>query len=66
MGLESNSKRNNHIFWSYIILGGASLFDITYGAIAASTVLGTIPLVILVLIFQRKIVRGLTSGAVKG
>ncbi|MDJ0574261.1 MAG: carbohydrate ABC transporter permease [Xenococcaceae cyanobacterium MO_234.B1] len=47
-------------------LGGASLFDIPYGAIAAATILGTIPLVILVLIFQRRIVQGLTAGAVKG
>ncbi len=47
-------------------LGGASLFDIPYGLIAAATILGTIPLVILVLIFQRRIVQGLTAGAVKG
>lgn len=47
-------------------LGGASLFDIPYGPIAAATVLGTLPLVILVLIFQRQIVQGLTAGAVKG
>ncbi|NJL21160.1 MAG: carbohydrate ABC transporter permease [Leptolyngbyaceae cyanobacterium SM1_3_5] len=47
-------------------LGGASSFEIPYGAIAAATVLGTLPLVILVLFFQRKIVQGLTAGAVKG
>ena len=47
-------------------LGGASSFDIPYGLIAAATILGTIPLVILVLIFQRRIVQGLTAGAVKG
>ena len=47
-------------------LGGASLFDIPYGPIAAATILGTLPLVILVLIFQRQIVQGLTAGAVKG
>ncbi len=47
-------------------LGGASLFDIPYGLIAAATILGTIPLIILVLIFQRRIVQGLTAGAVKG
>ncbi len=47
-------------------LGGASLFDIPYGPIAAATVLGTLPLIILVLIFQRQIVQGLTAGAVKG
>ncbi|MBE9225988.1 carbohydrate ABC transporter permease [Phormidium sp. LEGE 05292] len=47
-------------------LGGASAFEIPYGPIAAATVLGTLPLVLLVLFFQRKIVQGLTAGAVKG
>ena len=47
-------------------LGGATLFDTPYGQIAAATVLGTFPLVILVLVFQRQIVQGLTAGAVKG
>ncbi len=47
-------------------LGGASPFEIPYGPIAAATVLGTIPLVLLVLFFQRRIVQGLTAGAVKG
>lgn len=47
-------------------LGSASAFEIPYGPIAAATVLGTLPLVLLVLFFQRKIVQGLTSGAVKG
>jgi multiple sugar transport system permease protein len=47
-------------------IGGASVFEIPYGPIAAATVLGTIPLVLLVLLFQRRIVSGLTTGAVKG
>jgi len=47
-------------------LSGASVFEIPYGPIAAATVLGTLPLVVLVLVFQRKIVQGLTAGAVKG
>lgn len=47
-------------------IGGASVFEIPYGPIAAATVVGTIPLVILVLFFQRQIVQGLTAGAVKG
>lgn len=37
-----------------------------FGEIMAAAVLVTIPLVILVLIFQRRIVEGLTAGAVKG
>jgi multiple sugar transport system permease protein len=47
-------------------LGGTTIFEIPYGPIAAATVLATLPLVILVLIFQRRIVQGLTAGAVKG
>ncbi|MBF2078646.1 MAG: carbohydrate ABC transporter permease [Synechococcales cyanobacterium T60_A2020_003] len=47
-------------------IGGSSVFEIPYGPIAAATVVGTIPLVILVLIFQRQIIQGLTAGAVKG
>jgi multiple sugar transport system permease protein len=47
-------------------IGGSSVFEIPYGEIAAATVLGTIPLVVLVLLFQRQIVHSLTSGAVKG
>jgi multiple sugar transport system permease protein len=45
---------------------GASQFDQPIAAIAAAAVLVTIPIIILVLIFQRRIVAGLTAGAVKG
>ena len=47
-------------------LSGASNHEIPYGLLAAATVVGTFPLVLLVLFFQRKIVQGLTAGAVKG
>lgn len=47
-------------------ISGTSVFVVPYGPIAAATVVGTIPLVLLVLFFQRRIVQGLTSGAVKG
>ena len=47
-------------------ISGASTFEIPYGSISAATVVGTLPLVVLVLFFQRKIVQGLTAGAVKG
>jgi multiple sugar transport system permease protein len=47
-------------------ISGSSTYEVPYGPIAAATVIGTIPLVILVLIFQRQIIQGLTSGAVKG
>ncbi|WP_018156846.1 carbohydrate ABC transporter permease [Demetria terragena] len=45
---------------------GASQFTQPTGAIAAAAVVVTIPVVILVLLFQKRIVAGLTSGAVKG
>ncbi|HEY1278723.1 MAG TPA: carbohydrate ABC transporter permease [Acidimicrobiales bacterium] len=45
---------------------GASQFQQPTGSIAAASVIVTIPIVIVVLLFQRRIVAGLTSGAVKG
>jgi multiple sugar transport system permease protein len=45
---------------------GASQFQQPTGAISAAAVVVTIPIIILVLLFQRRIVAGLTSGAVKG
>lgn len=44
----------------------ASSFQIPWSNIMAATVIVTIPLVLLVLIFQRRIIGGLTAGAVKG
>ncbi|KOX89571.1 Trehalose transport system permease protein SugB [Thermus aquaticus] len=46
--------------------GGASPFKIPWGSIMAASVVVTVPLVVLVLIFQQRIVAGLTAGAVKG
>lgn len=45
---------------------GSSQFEQPTGSIAAASVVVTIPIIIMVLIFQRRIVSGLTSGAVKG
>jgi len=45
---------------------GASQFSQPTAPIAAASVLVTIPVVVLVLLFQQKIVAGLTNGAVKG
>jgi len=47
-------------------IAGSSIYEIPYGAYAAATVLGALPLLLIVLIFQRQIVSGLTKGAVKG
>jgi multiple sugar transport system permease protein len=48
------------------LFSGASQFEDPNGPIAAAAVVVTIPVVILVLLFQRRIVAGLTNGAVKG
>lgn len=45
---------------------GASQFEQPTGAISAAAIIVTIPVVVLVLLFQRQIVSGLTQGAVKG
>jgi multiple sugar transport system permease protein len=49
-----------------VIPNFATTYTIDYGAQAAAAVVVTVPLVIMVLIFQRRIVSGLTAGAVKG
>src|SRR5262245_8544773 len=47
-------------------VSGASLYEIPWGQLSAAIVLATLPLVLLVLVFERRISSGLTSGAVKG
>ena len=44
---------------------GSSRFELPTGAIAAASVVVTVPVTLLVLVFQRRIVAGLTAGAVK-
>jgi len=45
---------------------GESSFTAPTGSIAAAAVVVTVPIIVFVLIFQRRIVAGLTAGAVKG
>ncbi|MBK5940167.1 carbohydrate ABC transporter permease [Halochromatium roseum] len=45
---------------------GSSRFELPTGSIAAASVVVTVPVMLLVVIFQRRIVAGLTAGAVKG
>lgn len=45
---------------------GTSRFELPAGSVAAASVVVTVPVVVLVLAFQRRIVSGLTAGAVKG
>jgi trehalose/maltose transport system permease protein len=48
------------------LLSGGSRYEIPWGIIMAASVIVTVPVVVLVLIFQRKIISGLTAGGVKG
>lgn len=48
------------------LISGASAFEVPWGRIMAASVTVTVPLIALVLVFQRRIVAGLTAGAVKG
>jgi multiple sugar transport system permease protein len=45
---------------------GSQRFEVPLGTITAASVVITVPLVVLVIIFQRRIIAGLTAGAVKG
>jgi multiple sugar transport system permease protein len=45
---------------------GASQFEQPIGAVCAASVVVTVPIIVMVLLFQRRIVAGLTAGAVKG
>jgi multiple sugar transport system permease protein len=47
-------------------LSGGTPYELPWGAISASVVLSTLPLLALVMIFQRRIIQGLTAGATKG
>ena len=45
---------------------GATEHKVPYGSISAASVVISVPLIIMVLLFQKRIVAGLTAGAVKG
>jgi trehalose/maltose transport system permease protein len=48
------------------LMSGSSGYELPWGAIMAASVIVTVPVIALVLVFQRRIVAGLTAGAVKG
>jgi trehalose/maltose transport system permease protein len=48
------------------MMQGASQYELPWGNIMAGSVVVTVPIIVLVLIFQKRIVSGLTAGAVKG
>lgn len=47
-------------------LSGTTMHELPWGPISAAVVISTLPLILLVLIFQRRIIQGLTAGASKG
>ncbi|MCZ4430060.1 carbohydrate ABC transporter permease [Agrobacterium sp. SOY23] len=61
---SSNEQRTVPV--AIALLSGGSQFEIPWGTIMAASVIVTAPLVVLVLIFQRRIISGLTAGGVKG
>ena len=60
----SNEQRTVPV--AIALISGASQYELPWGNIMAASVIVTLPAVGLVLIFQRRIVSGLTAGAVKG
>jgi len=48
------------------LISGASQHELPWGQVMAASVVVTVPLVLLVLVFQRRIVAGLTAGGLKG
>ncbi|MFT4008782.1 MAG: carbohydrate ABC transporter permease [Nocardioidaceae bacterium] len=62
----TSSSRSRTVPAALSYFTGATTFEKPTQAIAAAAVIITIPIVVFVLFFQRRIVAGLTSGAVKG
>ena len=60
----SNEKRTVPV--AIALITGASAYELPWGRIMAASVIVTVPLILLVLVLQRRIVSGLTAGAVKG
>jgi trehalose/maltose transport system permease protein len=60
----SNERRTVPV--AIALITGASAYELPWGRIMAASVIVTVPLILLVLILQRRIVSGLTAGAVKG
>ncbi|PCI39264.1 MAG: sugar ABC transporter [Elusimicrobia bacterium] len=48
------------------LLSGVTIYEVPWDQISAAVVLTTVPVVLMVLAFQRRIIEGLTAGAVKG
>ncbi len=61
-----NSERSYTVPVAMQLFEGVGDFTIPWHQIAAATVIVTLPLTVLVFVFQRRIIAGLTAGAVKG
>lgn len=59
------SPSNRTVPVGIAFLQGASQYELPWGSFMAASVAATVPIVLLVLIFQKRIVSGLTQGAVK-
>lgn len=69
----------NDFFWPLLVLTDSSMwlvnvavaalvgpYDYQYGILLSAATLGSIPVIIVFLFFQRQLITGLTSGAFKG
>jgi multiple sugar transport system permease protein len=62
----TSSSRARTVPAAIAFFTGATEHEVAYGSIAAASVVISVPLIIMVLLFQKRIVAGLTAGAVKG
>jgi multiple sugar transport system permease protein len=62
----TSTERSRTVPVALSFFTGDSQFEDPTGSISAAAVVITIPIILFVLFFQRRIVSGLTSGAVKG
>ncbi|GHU13728.1 trehalose/maltose ABC transporter permease [Alphaproteobacteria bacterium] len=62
----TNTNQARTVPVSLSLFSGASQHELPWGLIMAASVLVTLPLVMLVVIFQRRIISGLTAGSIKG
>lgn len=62
----SLTDRSRTVPVAIALMSGASEHEIPWGRIMAASVLVTLPVILLVWVFQKRIVSGLTAGAVKG
>ena len=60
----SNEQRTVPV--AIALITGASAYELPWGRVMAASVIVTVPLILMVLILQRHIVKGLIAGAVKG